>query len=76
MNDTLKRFLMISLKNAVNAILTNAALMATMSGWFHVHSWTGIQHILMATGSVVLSREAMVWGPKILKWSTSGLNSE
>lgn len=71
MNPTLKNILIVSAKNAVNAILTNGALMAMMSGTFHLHSWQGVKHIMEATLSVIGSREAMIWVPKILKWSTT-----
>lgn len=71
MNPKLKTFLIISAKQAVNAILTNGALMTMMSGTFHLHSWDGVKHILEATLSVIGSREAMIWVPKILRWSTT-----
>jgi len=65
----MKQFLIICAKNAVNAVLTNAGLMASMSQTFNLHDWSGLKHILFAAASVIASREAMVWGPKILKWS-------
>jgi hypothetical protein len=68
-NQKVKSLLLIALKNAVNAVLTNAGLMASMSNTFNLHDWAGTKHILLATGSVILSRESMVWGPKLLKWS-------
>lgn len=71
MNPTLKNILIISAKNAVNAVLTNSALMAMMSETFNLHSWDGVKHILMAAGSVIGSREAMIWIPKLLRWSTN-----
>ncbi len=69
MNPKVRTVLVIVAKNAVNAVLTNAGLMATMSASFHLHSWDGIKHILEAAGSVVASREAMVWLPKLIAWS-------
>lgn len=71
MNPKLKSFLLICAKNAVNAVLTNAGLMASMSQTFNLHDWPGLKHILYAAASVIASREAMVWGPKILSWSTT-----
>jgi hypothetical protein len=71
MNAKAKSILVIALKQGVNAILTNGAIMALLPDTFHVHSWQGISHILELTGSVVLSREAMIWAPKLLEWSQS-----
>ena len=67
----MKNFLMIVLKNALNAIITNAALMTTMSGAFNIHSSNGWWNLLKSTGSVVMAREVMVWGPVLLKWTST-----
>ena len=71
LNPTLKAILTVSLKNAVNAILTNAGLMTMMHGEFNFYSSNGWWNLLKATGTVVIAREAMVWGPKIIAWTTS-----
>jgi hypothetical protein len=65
----LKAFLIIALKQAVNAILTNGGLMAMMGNHFNFHSWAGFRHVLYATASVIGGREAMVWLPRLLTWS-------
>lgn len=70
MNATVKTILVVSAKNAVNAILTNGALMTLFSGTFHLHSWAGALNVLKATGAVIGIREAQIWVPKLLKWST------
>jgi hypothetical protein len=70
----LKSFLVIALKNAVNAVLTNAALMTMFSGTFHLHSWAGVLNILKAAGIAVAVREGQIWVPKLLAWSTSPTN--
>ena len=67
----MKPFLVAAAKNAVNAILTNAGLMAMYSGQFNFHDWNGVLGILKATALVVASREAAVYLPKLLIWSTS-----
>lgn len=70
MNATLKSILIVTLKNAVNAIITNAGLMATMHSQFYLTgNWKGIEHIGMAALSCVAAREGMYWGPKLLAWS-------
>lgn len=58
-------------KNAVNAILTNAALMELMPATFHMHTREGWMNLLRVTASAVLTREVMVYVPKLLKWSQS-----
>ncbi len=69
MNPTVKNILIISLKNAVNALLTNGALAVALPSVFNAHEgwWT----LLKLVGSTVLARESMIWGPKLLKWSQS-----
>lgn len=69
MSDALKNFLLITLKNAVNAVLTDGALMLAFSSTFHLHSWQGVKNLLYSSGIVVGTREATVWGPILLRWS-------
>ena len=71
MNATLKKVLLISAKNAVNAVLTNGTLLAAMPGVINLHSSDGLWNILKVTIGVVISREAMIWVPVLIKWSTS-----
>jgi hypothetical protein len=69
--SALKNFLMIVLKNAVNAVITNGGLMTSMSGVFNIHSTNGWWNLGKATVAVVFGREVTVWGPIILKWTTT-----
>jgi hypothetical protein len=71
MSPLLKSFFIASAKSAVNALLTNTGLWLTMPDHFSFHNWKSFEHILLAAGSVILSREAVVWGPKLLAWSQS-----
>jgi hypothetical protein len=72
MNPKLKSFLLVCAKNAVNAVLTNVALIGMFKGQFaNVTSTSGWWDILKVTAAVIGSREAIVWGPIILKWTTS-----
>jgi len=71
MNPKLKSFLVNSAKNAVNAVITNAGLMAMFSQTFEMHTHAGVVNLLKSTALVVLAREVMVWGPKVLAWSQS-----
>lgn len=78
MNETGKKILIVSAKHAVNALLTNVSLTVMFHSTFHFnnfHDWAGMIAYLKAAGAVILSREAMVWGPKILKWSQTGIDT-
>jgi hypothetical protein len=68
---SIKNFFMICAKNALNAILTNAALMTMMSGAINIHSADGWWNIGKVTLSVIAAREASVWIPVLLKWSAT-----
>jgi len=65
----LKRFLLIALKNAVNAVITNAGLMTMLHGAFNMYSRSGWWNLGKAGIAVVISREGMVWIPVLIKWS-------
>jgi len=67
----LRSFLIIVLKNAVNAIITNASLIAMLHGAFNITTSVGWWNIGKAALSVVIAREAVVWGPVLIKWSTT-----
>lgn len=69
MTTGLKNFGMIVLKNALNAVLTNAGLVALMHGEFNAYSTNGLWNIGKATLVVIATREATVWGPILLKWT-------
>lgn len=70
MSPNVKNVLIIIAKNAVNAVLTNATLMATMHQTFYLTgNWHGIDNMLKVTLGVVLAREGVVFLPVILKWS-------
>lgn len=70
----MKNFLMIVLKNAVNAIITNASLMTMLHGAFNLYSKAGWWNIGKATLSVVIAREIVVWGPVVMRWTTTDAN--
>jgi hypothetical protein len=76
MNTTLQKVLVISTKNAVNAILTNVALMGMLHDFLNITTRVGWYNIGKVTLSVVVAREAMVWVPALLKWSTSNGSQE
>lgn len=71
MSPVWKNYLIIALKNAVNAIITNGAMMAALPGVFNLHDHNGWVNILKLAGSTVLAREAAVWGPIVLRWTTT-----
>lgn len=67
MNATVKQVLIISAKNALNAVLV------TLPPTIHFHriNRAGLEYILWIFGSAVIAREATIWLPKLLAWSTS-----
>jgi NhaP-type Na+/H+ or K+/H+ antiporter len=69
LHPAIKSFLTISAKNAVFAILTNSALMLQWHSIFNFDNWPGVWAVARATFAVIASREALVWLPKLLKWS-------
>jgi hypothetical protein len=74
MNPKTKKYLIISAKHAVNALLTNGGLWALFPKTFNFHDWTGMLAFLKATAVIILTREVMVWGPKIVKWSSTDVS--
>ena len=69
MHPVLKRFLLISAKNAVNSVLINSALMLQWHSIFNFDNWPGVWSVTRATLSVIGAREVLVWVPKVMKWS-------
>lgn len=65
---------MIVAKNAVNAILTNAVLMGELPKVFELHDRSGIINILKVCLATIAAREAVVWGPVIMRWSSTNAN--
>jgi hypothetical protein len=78
MNDwtlTLRNFGIIALKNAVNALLVNTGAWLVLPSNFNLHNTDAIWNIAKLAGWAILSREATVWIPKLIKWSnTNGEN--
>lgn len=71
MNPTLKKFLVISAKQAVGALVGNAALGTMLPSVFNFHDVSHALAFLKATGGFVLAAEAKVWLPKLLEWVNS-----
>jgi len=71
MNPKLRLFLIVFAKQAVNAVLTNSALISLLGDWSKFGTRASWILIAKTTASVVAAREVMVWGPKILAWSQS-----
>ena len=74
MNPTLKRFLIVSAKQAVGAVVGNSALAAMFPHTFNLHDWAGLLAFAKATLGFVLAAEAKVWLPKLLLWANSPTN--
>lgn len=75
LHPTVKAVIVISAKNAVFAILTNSALMIQWHSIFNFDNWPGVWAVTRATFSVIASREALVWLPKIMKWSQTNADA-
>ncbi len=72
MNPTLKLVLIISAKHAVNSLLVNSAFLALFPATFQIHTMAGWLNLLKSALAIIASREAMVWIPRVLKWTTTG----
>lgn len=74
MSTSFKNFLMIVIKNGVNALLTSSAMMAFNWGAFNYKTADGWWNLGKLVLAVVGSREIAVWGPILLKWSSTSSN--
>lgn len=74
MNPAIKNFFLISAKNGINALLTSSALMALNWGAFNFTSKAGWWNLGKVCFSVIAAREATVWLPILLKWSSTSAN--
>lgn len=76
MSVRLKSFLDVVAKNAVNAVVTNAALMAMLSDVVNVTTAHGWWNIGKVTLGVIGGREFVIWLPVVLKWSSTNANPD
>jgi hypothetical protein len=76
MNPKLKKFLIISAKQAVGAVIGNATLAALLPGTFNFHDWSSLLPFLKSTAALVFAAESKVWLPKLLAWVNSPTNGE
>lgn len=75
-NPTLKKFSIISAKQAVGAIVGNAALGMMLPQVFNFHDLPHVLAFLKATAGFVIAAEAKVWLPKLLAWVNSPTNGD
>src|ERR1700689_3335528 len=66
---TLRNFLIIVLKNAVNALIVNVGAWWILPANFNFTNKAAIWNIAKLAGVVGFSKEAAVWVPQLLKWS-------
>jgi hypothetical protein len=71
-----KRYLIISIKNGLNAVLMNSALMIKWHFIFNLHNWPGFIALMQATGLVIAAREGAVWLPKLIKWTQTDVDPD
>lgn len=76
MNPSVRNVLLISAKQAVGAIIGNAALAALLPGVFNLHDPAHALAFLKSTLAIVAGAEAKVWVPRILLWVNSPTNGE
>lgn len=74
MTAQIKNFLIIALKNAINALLTSGAMMAFNWGAFNWTSSAGWWNLGKLVLAVVAAREVAVWAPILLQWSVTSAN--
>jgi len=77
MNDwrlTLRNFGVIALKNAVNALLVNTGAWLILPANFNLGNKAAVWNIVKLALVTVGSREAAVWVPKLIKWSSTDSN--
>jgi len=68
---TLRNFGIIALKNAVNALIVNTGAWLILPANFNLHDASAMWNIAKLAGVTIISREAAVFIPKLLKWSQS-----
>lgn len=76
LHPKLKRYLIISFKNGLNAVLMNSALMLKWHFIFNLNNWAGFWALLQATGIVIATREGAVWIPKLIKWTQTDVDPD
>lgn len=64
----LARFLVVSAKQAVNAVFTNTGLAIAFPSTFNTHQ---LLSFVKAIAVLIVSREATVWLPVIIQWSAT-----
>jgi hypothetical protein len=68
---TIKNILVIFAKNAVNALLVNVNAWWILPANFNLHNKAAEWNIAKLAVGTIITREIIVWGPVILKWSTT-----
>ena len=68
---TLRNFLIIVLKNAVNALIVNVGAWLILPANFNFSNKAAMWNIAKLAGVTIFSRETAVWVPVLLKWSQS-----
>lgn len=68
MNPTIRSIIVISIKSAIGAVISNSVLMTTMGQTFNTHNRQGLINLGLATLSIIGGSEAKVWLPRIMAW--------
>ncbi|MGA7791833.1 MAG: hypothetical protein WCA19_02265 [Candidatus Acidiferrales bacterium] len=67
----LKKILIVALKHAINAAIITGGPLIWDSGHFNFHSWVSFLNVLRVVAGAVVGREFLVWGPVVMKWSST-----
>lgn len=76
MNATLRKVLIVTLKNAIRAVLMNVGAWGIDPDHFNVITMAGLKHIGLLALTAVASAEAVYWVPKLLAWANSPTNGD
>lgn len=76
MNPTIRKFLIITLKNAIRAVLMNVGAWGIDPEHFNIITLAGWKHVGLLALAAVASAEAVYWVPKLLAWANSPTNGE
>lgn len=71
---TIRNLGIIIVKNAVNALIVNSGAWLILPANFNLHNADAMWNIAKLAGVTILSREAAVLVPKLLKWSQTNGN--
>lgn len=70
-NPAFKSFLINATKQAISAAIATLVPIFNAPDQFNLHSAAGIRHVLYLVAAAIGTREALVYGPKLIAWTQS-----